>query len=459
MVYYFKNSKHADEYVVLKEYANKDGEYPSRVWVKLDGKKYAPFSDRHIITHAALSFLTFSAAIPGFKLYDKMKIRNRIRADKGQDIVRVHVRDFFDDKLTQAEVEKLVAKLIRNKRNFTVVLDNNAESALRDGNERIEYNYSGEQIAELWEFNERLKKLGMKNSIRFNEFHETEEVSDLDKTFSLEQVIEANNEIDKIVETIRERSFSPYEAMVYIHKYLTMNFGYDYDFDIDGESGMEDYNKYNSIVGAIAKKKTVCVGFASLTKAIVDKLNMPGLSCDVQTVHFSTSEQKVRSHAVNIVTIDDKKYGFKGRFANDAQTDARSWMGPEGEGFAHMMFPLVDMENVKGHSTHTPSQRASRSVDYMDDIVDGAWSRVKGSSQVIPYVTAVRAIKSVYSKSSELYDHASIFDELFGGTHEPLTAEQAAERDIEISKYCAQLNFNDDAKNAFLQELNKQKPL
>ena len=105
--------------------------------------------------------------------------------------------------------------------------------------------------------------------MKFNEYFFTEKYSDLKTCWNLEQVIDANNELESIVNRIKKLNLSPYEIMVYIHKYLTDSFMFGYNTSKKIDCSMKrKCEKNRSIIGAIKYRQTLCAGFASLTKAI-----------------------------------------------------------------------------------------------------------------------------------------------------------------------------------------------
>ena len=77
-----------------------------------------------------------------------------------------------------------------------------------------------------------------------------------------------NKRITNIVDFIKQKQFTPFEAMIYIHNYVT---------SLQYTRG----DASQIIVGALNGQEIVCSGYASIIKAIIDKLNMPGLKCDI----------------------------------------------------------------------------------------------------------------------------------------------------------------------------------
>lgn len=284
------------------------------------------------------------------------------KKDEENDIITVSADEifFFVDK-----IKAKVSELVKQGHKVDVVVDGNAEFEQIDGDEKIEYNLSVQQYLKIFDLNEELKKLGMKNSIKFNEYFETTKYTDLKACWDLDQVLDATSEIDKVVWKIKDRNLSPYETMLYIHKYVTSRFGYGFNAK-DNRKNKAERNR--SIVGALKNRQTVCAGFASLTKAIIDKLDMPGLKCNYQVVEYLGKDGKktIKSgHVLNIVDIEDEKYGINGKYANDSTWDCKTKEAPRGRGYSFFMYPILDMDMLREREL-TLSECFSRShIEYM----------------------------------------------------------------------------------------------
>ena len=165
-------------------------------------------------------------------------------------------------------------------------------------------------------------------------------------SWTLSQVINANEEINSLVDIIKMQNFTPYEAMAYIHLYLTSQFPY--------KENVEDPLAPRSIVGLLNSEDIVCVGYAKFIKAVVDKLNMPGL--EAQTIESVLKPHQPKgtakmvnkypisgfAHLQNLITINDPKYGIKGTYMNDACWDAKNESFPNGKGFGNFMYSIND---------------------------------------------------------------------------------------------------------------------
>ena len=365
---------------------------------------------------------------------DSMSGVVNIREDSGsEDIIAVSAEDVL---LFEKRIKKMVAELVKQGHKVNVVIDGNATKKPLNGMERIEYTFEPLELSKLIDLNDDLLKCGMSGQIKFNEFYLTEEYADLVTSWDLDDVVKANAEIDRVVDTIKELKLSPYETMVYIHKYLTQN----YEFGHCGPDNLEDrISECNrSIVAAIYNKQTVCVGFASMTKAIIDRLNLSQLKCKFQSVrgwdYNAAGEPEAKwAHVLSLITIQDPKYNIDGMYFDDATYDCRTRKSPYGRGYTFFMYPVEDMFNLTGD--HVTAAKGSRAKSLEWSIYDLPPEYKK--CEPIPYEAFEKAVKEVYSLEKDFLNNIDV--------------EQAAKQDINISLLKAPLEFNGDAINSLLK--------
>lgn len=178
-----------------------------------------------------------------------------------------------------------------------------------------------------------------------------EDASTPENSWSFEEVITANSEIDSIVDYINEQKFTPFEAASFIHQYVTTQFSYRENDD--------DPMMARSLIGVLNSDDIVCVGYSTLTKAIIDKLNMPGLECttfkskitpsrDSSVIEGIDLNAPFTGHMQNLIKIDDKSYGVSGVYVSDACWDSKNEGYPNGKGIANFMYPVEDLLHYKG---------------------------------------------------------------------------------------------------------------
>lgn len=354
------------------------------------------------------------------------------------DIIAVSAKDVF---LFKKKIKKMVSKLVKQKRKVNVVIDGNATYKPLNGMERIEYTFEPLELSKLIEFNDDLLRRGMSGSIKFNEFYLTEEYADLETCWDLYSVVKANAEIDGVVDKIKELKLSPYETMVYIHKYLTQNYDYGHCYESDKLWNRISENN-RSIVAAIKNKQTVCSGFASMTKAIIDRLNLSQLKCKYQGVegwdYNAAGEPEGKwGHALSLITIQDPKYNIDGMYFDDATYDCRTRKSPYGRGYTFFMYPVKDMLNLTGdHMTVAEGTRVS-SMEWRIDDLPPEYKEC----DPIPYEAFEKAVKTVYSLEKRFLNNNDV--------------EQAVEQDIDISLNRAHLNYGGNAINSLVSLIKK----
>lgn len=330
------------------------------------------------------------------------------------DIIAVSADEIFYFK---DEIKAKVSKLANKGHRVNVVVDGCAQFKKLKGDERIEYTFNGSKLLKLCELDNELRQVGMDGQIKFYEFFQTIQNSDLSTCWDLDQVLDANEKIREVVWKIRKLELSPYETMVYIHKYLTQNYGYGYNTS-DGTDDLDkrDSEKNRSIISAIQNKQTVCSGFTSMTKAIIDELNIPELTCENQTVSMWDATKKDSKlynlyhdakedvfkyeciHQLSLININDPKYNIKGSYLDDVTWDGKNEDYPNGCGFAFFMYPVSNMTKLKLNALS--AERGSRSEGYP---LKGRFFRFgeifkKGANdKPIPFDTFAKAVGKVYS--------------------------------------------------------------
>lgn len=390
-----------------------------------------------------------------FSLEDiKVNITN---SNKNGVVVALMREDIVDEKLDKAY--NICQALAKENINFqVVVLDRSTNK-----NDYVAYNYSAEQTKKLARFNEKIKPLN--GQLLFNEFHgdasnaddltnrffskkeresrKIEKLTNINKETALsimngdtsqfnglwtfEQVVKANEEIDKLVKSIKDANLSPYEAMTFIHKYITDNYYYKNTDSIESS---------RTITGAVLYKEIVCVGYASMVKAIVDKLDMPNLKCDYLSCRFRMKDLSgLGAHMQNLVAIKDDKYGIDGVYVEDACFDSARTIDDSGSkvalGFGNFLFSVNDVENYKDYNYFQDDRKTSIGVDFGMDGYTGTPEIIKkygDKSQPIGEDKLEGAVFEVFTRMPQYYaDKVAAEDisseELANFIHDKITFE------------------------------------
>lgn len=247
-----------------------------------------------------------------------------------EDAENPQLVDLLEDRCKSFLAQGIQVKIVVN----TPMYDKKNDS-------QIDYLFSGETMQRLIELNNNLHHAGMKQYVMVNEFAQVKDSEMIDNSWTLKDVVKANRDIDRVVNDIKSKNLSPFETMVYIHKYVTSNFAYK-------EGTMEECRV---IPGIFKTGNIVCSGYASVVKAIVDKLDMPELKCMIVGCEFykkSLSYELEGGHCHNLIYMKDDKYGIDGYYMEDACWDAKTPEYENGRGLAHCMYPVGDVEHIKG---------------------------------------------------------------------------------------------------------------
>ena len=139
------------------------------------------------------------------------------------------------------------------------------------------------------------------------------------KKWDIDTVIKANTEINQVCDFIKNNNFSPFEALAFIHNYVSTVAYYSKTKTVDTGCFRND----QFYLGAYMKlPEIVCMGFTALEKEIIDTLNMPGLKCEMLSVEVNEiPKDKYYGHARCYIEIKDDKYGINQSCFDDATWD------------------------------------------------------------------------------------------------------------------------------------------
>lgn len=241
----------------------------------------------------------------------------------------------FDERV-ESTLFNIIKKLSKTVRYCDIVLHKtNEEYAER---QTVGGVYSAEEMERIVGFQNKLdKKIGPGAKIKFSEDKPSK--YGVSNYWNIERTLYANQRLDKVVEDIKRMELSPFEAALYIHNYCASFY----------------YNNLNETYSALPRElpnifdcgKIVCVGYAQMFKAIVDKLGMKGLSASLNLCNVpSKKSNEFAGHMNNNVTINDPKYNINGQYAEDACWDSERFGAPHS--FAFCLQPLASRDHFKG---------------------------------------------------------------------------------------------------------------
>ncbi len=165
---------------------------------------------------------------------------------------------------------------------------------------------------------------------------------DMEYTWSIDEVENANSQIAKIASKIKEKSYSPYEKLLSAYLDVTRR-----QFVSEGEN--EHYSQSRSVYGVLNSNKIVCVGFAKLFEEIIQQVGDENIKIFRNFVEVSHDGETISGgHQNLIVYIKDEKYKINGFFYLDPTWDCAT----EEVGFGNLnyfMLPLEDVSKIKSH--------------------------------------------------------------------------------------------------------------
>ena len=210
--------------------------------------------------------------------------------------------------------------------------------------EKVSYLYSPEEMNILDDLNSYLSKA---TGNKFNEimYQETVRYQSDNEKWKHSQVKKANSNLNQIVNNIKKANLSPFETMIWIHKYASSfsYWGSDYSYE-------EEKNRVLLSSLGVENPYIVCVGYANLVKAIIDELDIPDLKCDLNScdIRKLSNLKTFSGHANNIITIKDEKYNIDGVFMEDACWDCvdEKSIRKTGRGFANCLYPVNDVQHI-----------------------------------------------------------------------------------------------------------------
>ena len=254
---------------------------------------------------------------------------------------------------------------------------------------------------------------------------------------------------------IKEGQFTPFEAATFIHQYITTQFAYKEN---------EDYlYSPRSLVGVLTSDDIVCVGYASLTKAIIDRLNMPGLQCSTFASKITSSidneavegiDKGVPSgHMQNLVIINDPSYDINGRYITDACWDSKNATFPNGKGLANFMYPVEDLLHLKEmqfDQFHPEIDKLYKTIGLANKKIDPyslpVISNNIDKSKPIEYEKYKSVLKNVFKKMSEIEKNKDTTDK---------DIDEKVEQVMNVTEAAAYLIFNNNAIGSIAKHANQ----
>ncbi len=281
---------------------------------------------------------------------------------------------------------------------------------------------------------------------------------------NLHQVIEANEKLNDVVEEIKRLELTPYETMLYIHEYVANIVG--------SGNGHLDRNTSATIMGAYTGEGLVCAGRSSLTKAIIDKLDMPGLSCEYVdcSIHTDPDPEQIKKfeeeikeyphfksdlsiykkygdtekHRLCLITLNDEKYKICGDYLNDATWDSKE------HSFAMCCYPVKDVLNISGEHFVQTEHDIDRTKVYDDEEKEAAKlaKNLKNGKYVPDVVQKHGQISKPITRLTFESALKNLYLKMYEGNEDKAKAE--VQEHLKNSINVAKQVFTENASNCFV---------
>lgn len=352
------------------------------------------------------------------------------------------------------EVAKVTSE---NGHKVIVCIDDDIKSLSNDM--PVSYYYTNEEMKRLTRLNDMLVESGQEELI-FNEFSSYEHEKDLKYYWTFRQVKLADEKLNKVVDYVKQNNYSPFEAFLFFHKFVTERFKYK-------EGGMESERV---IVGAFNNEEINCAGFASMIKALVDKFDDQNLKCDIMPCEIRKKfKNEGGAHCQNLIYLKDKLYNIDGFYIEDASHDSKLDHSEDGLGYSYCLVPINDMKHLRKNfyiQEFRPDRFQSIFIDVQSFLKSkNIYSKSKTLFRLSKIYQAIKKepqVISKYGKISEPIDITSYkkaltkiyFDALEDESKEFATIK--SEEDILKSSVYSILDFKRKAENCFVKNAYEQ---
>lgn len=158
---------------------------------------------------------------------------------------------------------------------------------------------------------EIIKKSGLLNYHNINMHIYTDNTE-----YTLSEFLEEETQLENLIKPIKSSNLSPYEKYLAVYNIVKQFKPY--------KENENDKSQSRKIKYILKNEYMVCVGYATLLKTLLDKIDIPAICISVSYEQESTKENKItvlEGHERNIVKIDDEKYNIHGIFVADATWD------------------------------------------------------------------------------------------------------------------------------------------
>lgn len=193
----------------------------------------------------------------------------------------------------------------------------------------VDNQYSQNQFVRIKEIRNKLQSKGLAFGFE-----------DYSQIWSVEEVENANAKIDKSADSLRGKNYSPLEKLLSAYIDVTR-------YKYKKQDITEHFSQSRSIYGVLNSDKIVCVGYASLLRAIIERNGDKNIKLYANSVACSDDGKHITGYHSNLVVyIQDPKYGIDGYYYLDPTWDSVS-KGKGGVNLNYFLVPLRDIQKIK----------------------------------------------------------------------------------------------------------------
>lgn len=164
-------------------------------------------------------------------------------------------------------------------------------------------------------------------------------IEDSDTTWTIPEIMNANNQIDEIADEIKQKDLSPLEALMYAYFKCTNRRSKEANDD-------EPLSFSRTIYGVLNSDKIVCVGYCEILREIMHRLNYKNIELFQNNVACVIPNEEFSKHRTLITYIKDEKYNLDGYYYLDPTWDRNRTEHQEFR-LNHFLIPLQEVQNIK----------------------------------------------------------------------------------------------------------------
>lgn len=261
-------------------------------------------------------------------------------------------------------------------------------------------------------------------------------------SLTIEEVENANKFVENVAVKIKEMELSPFETAVYVHD-LCSSFFYN---ELD--------KNYNSRVlgDVISSGNIVCVGYASMYKAIIDRVEDERIKSKLNVCFVSNFSNS--GHANNLVYVNDEKYGVCGTYMEDSCWSALGFSPNEKNTLTYCLYPVHDVDFTNKRYLYLNSYKLSEYYETAETLQEA-----DDSDQKLYEKSHIEFLDSIKDKGEvipfEKY-YEAYYNILLKQGYEVKEIEKILKDKMEASIFVARTDFKEGCKNSFYKDVSEE---